>query len=147
MPLLRLAYSTQFLLAVIAIYVAWSEVGGQGHLDLMPWYLKLGLGVGGALAFVKATAAAVSREHAWNGRTLKWAGILLALLVACGVTTLYVHLYEEDQSDEEEPNVTSLTASPRMMERDVYPAIGVRGSGHVRVRADICRLDRARRRH
>jgi hypothetical protein len=42
MHTLRLAYATQFLIALIAVYVLWSQVGGQSHLDLMPWYLKLG---------------------------------------------------------------------------------------------------------
>ena len=59
MHTLRLAYATQFLIATIAIYVLWSQVGGQSHLDLMPWYVKLGLGTGAALAVVKATDAAV----------------------------------------------------------------------------------------
>ena len=75
MHTLRLAYATQFPIAVIAVYVLWSQVGGQSHLDLMPWYVKLGLGAGAAVAVVKATAAAVSKERAWNGRTLKWLGI------------------------------------------------------------------------
>ena len=34
---LRLAYATQFLIAVIAVFTLWSQVGGQSHLDLMPW--------------------------------------------------------------------------------------------------------------
>ena len=34
MPLLRLAYSALFLIAWIAVYVAWSQIGGQAHLDL-----------------------------------------------------------------------------------------------------------------
>ena len=59
MPILRLAYATQFLIAVIAVFTLWSEVGGQSHLDLMPWYLKLGLGAGAALAVVNATRRAV----------------------------------------------------------------------------------------
>jgi len=46
MPTLRLAYATQYLIAVIAVFVLWSQVGGQSHLDLMPWYVKLGLGAG-----------------------------------------------------------------------------------------------------
>ena len=29
MPILRLAYATQFLIALIAVFVLWSEVGGQ----------------------------------------------------------------------------------------------------------------------
>jgi hypothetical protein len=99
MHLLRLAYSTLFLIALMAIFLTWSAVGGQGHLDLIPWYFKLVLGVGAAFAAVKATAAAVSRENAWNAATVKWFGILLALLVACGLATYYVHVYGE--SDEE----------------------------------------------
>ena len=35
--------STQFLMALIAIFMLWSQVGGQSHLDLVPWPLKLGL--------------------------------------------------------------------------------------------------------
>ena len=66
MPILRLAYTTQFLIALIAVFFLWSEIGGQGHLDLMPWYLKLGLGTGVAYAAVKATAAAVAQERDGN---------------------------------------------------------------------------------
>jgi hypothetical protein len=36
MPILRLAYTTLYLIAIIAVFVVWSQVGGQGHLDLMP---------------------------------------------------------------------------------------------------------------
>ncbi|MGO9262705.1 MAG: hypothetical protein ACLQU1_41460 [Bryobacteraceae bacterium] len=104
MPILRLAYATQFLIAVIAVFVLWSEVGGQTHLDLMPWYLKLGLGGGAAFAAVKATAAAVGGQTAWNGGTLKWLGILLVLLIGCGLTSYFVHLYGE--SDEEDQDQT-----------------------------------------
>src|SRR5579863_3612485 len=103
MPILRLAYTTQFLIALIAIFLVWSQVGGQGHLDLMPWYLKLVLSAATAFAIVKATMAAVSRDAAWNGGTLKWFGIMLALLILCGLTTYYYHLYgetDEDQQDE-----------------------------------------------
>src|SRR5437762_12595190 len=98
MPILRLAYATQLLIAVIAVFLLWSQVGGQSHLDLMPWYLKLGLGGGAAFAVVKATKAAVEGAAAWNGATLKWFGILLALLVGCGLATYYYHVYGE--SDE-----------------------------------------------
>ena len=103
MPILRLAYATQFLIALIAVFILWSQVGGQSHLDLMPWYLKLGLGAGAAFAVVKATAAAVAGSHAWNAGTLKWFGILLLLLTGCGLASYYCHMYletdEEDQPD------------------------------------------------
>ena len=100
---LRLAYATEYLIALIAVFVLWSQVGGQSHLDVMPWYVKLVLGAGAALAVVKATSAAVSQEHAWNGRTLKWLGVLLLLLVGCGLASYYCHLYLEDD-DQDQPD-------------------------------------------
>jgi hypothetical protein len=100
MHTLRLAYATEFLIAVIAVYVLWSQVGGQSHLDLMPWYFKLGLGAGAALAAVKATEAAVSEERTWNSRTLKWFGITLLMLVGCGLASYYAHIYLEDNTDD-----------------------------------------------
>jgi len=110
MPILRLAYATQFLIALIAVFVLWSQVGGQSHLDLMPWYLKLGLGAGAAFAAVKASAAAVSHAHAWNGATLKWFGITLALLIGCGLASYYYHVYgETDEDDEQDTQTSSLT--------------------------------------
>jgi hypothetical protein len=114
MPLLRLAYSTQFLIALIAVFVLWSQVGGQSHLELMPWYLKLGLGAGAAFATVKATAAAVAqKDRPWSGPTLKWVGIVLALLVGCGMASYYYHLYgETDESDEGGSQTSSLLRTP-----------------------------------
>jgi hypothetical protein len=124
MPILRLAYSTLFLIALLAIFVVWSEVGGQSHLDLMPWYLKLGLGAGAAFACVKATAAAVSGTNAWNGGTLRWFGILLALLLGCGLATYYVHVYAETDEDDEEDSVTSQLIVSKDLARSVLtPAI------------------------
>ena len=111
MPILRLAYSTQFLIALIAIFVLWAQVGGQGHLDLMPWYLKLGLGAGAAFAAVKATAAAVAQDHAWNGSTLKWFGIMLALLLGCGLAAYYYHVYGESDEEDEQDSQTSTLRS------------------------------------
>jgi hypothetical protein len=108
MHTVRLAYATQFLIALIAVYVLWSQVGGQSHLDLMPWYLKLGLGAGAALAVVMATASAVSQERAWNGRTLKWFGILLVLLLGCGLASYYCHLYLEDDGDDQSGDNTAV---------------------------------------
>jgi hypothetical protein len=108
MPTLRLAYATQFLIALIAVFTLWSQVGGQTHLDLMPWYLKLGLGAGAAFAVVKATAAAVAGSHSWNAGTLKWFGILLLLLTVCGLASYYCHLYlETDETDEPDDNAVS----------------------------------------
>ena len=72
MPILRLAYTTQFLIALIAVFVLWSQVGGQGHLDLMPWSVKLGLGLAAAYGVVRATAASVAGDARveWTGGAL-----------------------------------------------------------------------------
>ena len=110
MPLLRLAYATQFLVALMAVFVLWSQVGGQGHLDLIPWHIKLLLGSGAAFCVVKATLAAVTGERAWNGRTLRWVGILLVVLTGCGLASYYVHLYDEDDEDQQDESATSLVA-------------------------------------
>src|ERR1039457_7340586 len=113
MPILRLAYATQFLIALIAVFILWSQVGGQSHLDLMPWYLKLGLGVGAAFAVVKATAAAVAGSHSWNAGTLKWFGILLLLLTGCGLASYYCHMYlETDEQDQPDNNAVSEAHRP-----------------------------------
>jgi hypothetical protein len=69
----------------------------------MPWYFKLAFGAGAAFAMVKATAAAVSHEHPWNGQTLKWLGIMVALLVGCGLASYYCHMYlESDEGDDQQ---------------------------------------------
>jgi len=107
MPLLRLAYSTQFLIAIIAVFVLWAQVGGQGHLDLVPWYLKLALGGGAAFAIVRATAAAVAHDKTWNGATLRWLGILTALLIGCALASYFQHLYGENEEQDQEETQTS----------------------------------------
>lgn len=109
-PLLRLALTIEFMVAVVAIFETWSMAGGQGHLDLMPWYAKLGFVLGLALVSVLATASAIAHEHAWNAKTI--ACLILALTIAAGMgaTTYYYHLHEnDDQAQGDEDN--SLTFS------------------------------------
>ena len=107
MPILRLAYASQFLIALIAVFTLWSEVGGQSHLDLMPWYLKLGLGAGAALAVVNATKAAVEGARGWNAGSLKWFGIAIALLIGCGLASYYFHVYGESDEEQQDDTITS----------------------------------------
>ena len=80
LPMLRIAYVCEFLLALLAITVVWGQVGGQDHLDLMPWYDKLVLTFALALVTVLGTVAAVSRERAWNGVAI--ACLAIAILIA-----------------------------------------------------------------
>ena len=100
---LRLIYAAEFLLALIAVFTVWSQVGGQTHLDLMAWYFKLFFGLAMAYAIVRATAAAVAGERTWNSGTLRWTGMLIALAIAAGLVTYYYHLYEPSDEEESEP--------------------------------------------
>lgn len=105
--LLRLAYMSEFLLALLSILELWSQVGGQGHLDLMPWYTKFLFTVGLALVTVAGTASAVAHERAWNAKTM--ACLLLALMLALGMAgvTYYYHLHENDDNDAGDGNDVS----------------------------------------
>ena len=106
MPLLRLAYVALFLIALIAVFVAWDEVGGQSHLDALPWSVKLSLGAGAAFAAAKATSEAVAHDRAWNAATVKWCAILLFLLIGCGMASRYSHIYLEDDEPTDEESAT-----------------------------------------
>jgi hypothetical protein len=102
-PIRRYAVMMEFLLAAIAAQVIWAEVGGAGHLDLIPWYLKLGLILALAWTTARATVAAVEGERCWNLRVAKWS--LAAVLVMGGMAgaTYYAHLHEEDDSGGGDP--------------------------------------------
>lgn len=106
--LLRIAYGIEFLLALIAVFPFWAQVGGQAHLDLMPWYWKAALSTGFAVACVKTTAAAVESEQAWNARTWKYMLLVLAFVIAGGFLTYYYHLSEP--ADEQEEDGTTVNS-------------------------------------
>jgi amino acid permease len=96
----RLAYVCEFFLVLLAITVVWDQVGGQGHLDLLPWYAKLILIVGFALVTVLGTAAAVSHERVWNGPAIAYLVLAILLLFAMGGVTYYYHLHEDDEDSD-----------------------------------------------
>jgi len=68
---------------------------------------------------VKATAAAVGHGHAWNGSSLKWLGITLALLAGCGLASYYYHVYGETDEDDEQDTQTSALWHGRSQFRQV----------------------------
>ena len=113
MPLLRLAYSTLFLIALMAVFVLWSQVGGQSHLDLIPWPIKLVLGVAAAYGVTRAVAASVSGDRAWNGHMVRWLGLTLAVLAACGYASYYAHMNLEESDDSDQPQDTTVSRSGR----------------------------------
>jgi len=119
----RLAYMSEFLLALLTILELWSQVGGQGHLDLMPWYTKFFFTVGLALVTVAGTVSAVAHERAWNAKTL--ACLVLALMLAGGMAsvTYYYHLHENDDPDSTDQGVSRSTL---IVPPGLLPAAGPR---------------------
>lgn len=97
---LRLVYSFEFLLALLVVLTLWSEVGGQSHLDMMPWYTKLLCILGASWCTVRLTAAIAESPKVWNRRTATWLFGLLLVAFAMGAITYYYHLHEESDTDD-----------------------------------------------
>ena len=109
---LRMALTIEFLLALMTVYTLWSEIGGQGHLDLLPWYTKLVCGAGLSWAVVRFTAGIVESGPVWNGRSRRWFVIILLFIAAMGGIVYYYHLHEvPDESDSEDASATSVQLS------------------------------------
>jgi hypothetical protein len=117
--LLRLGYVCEFLLAIIAIFTAWSEVGGQAALDLMHWGWKLGFGLALSLTIVALTASLVADDAWLTLRTARWLAAILALLVAMGTVTYY-YSQEEDNGDSDDSSTISFLESPICLQ---YPKV------------------------
>jgi hypothetical protein len=111
------------MIAVMAVLTLWSQIGGQGHLDLMPWYLKLGLTMAMALITVMGTMAAISHPDPWNAKAIAF--VILGLLIACGMAaaSYYYHVHE---NDEDEGDDTTNTA---MLDHANGTAYAAEGSG------------------
>ncbi len=103
--LLRVVYAIEFLVALVAVLSVWREVGGQYHLDLMPWYLKLILTLGIAASIVQATAAHIAENRR---RFLLWGCALMISILASGLVTFYYHLNEPPDDDQEAAPLSAL---------------------------------------
>lgn len=90
----------EFLVAIIAVYTLWSQVGGQYDLDLMFWPWKLGLGVGAAALVVALTCD--------PRRAILYASLLILVAITAGVVTYYYHLNEPPDDDDEPQTTTRL---------------------------------------
>jgi hypothetical protein len=109
---LRLAYSIEFLIAMLAVFTLWSEVGGQGHLDLMPWYAKLVCGVAMSWCCIRFTAGLVEEHQAWNSRSARWFMGLIGITIVMAGLTYYYHLQEApEQPDNDDNTATSVKVS------------------------------------
>jgi hypothetical protein len=104
---LRILFLSEFLVAVIAIFTAWSEIGGQAVLDVMPWGWKGSLAFGLAAALVAYSVALMSADSVWNVRTAKWLALILVLVGAMGVVTFYYALQAPNEPPEEQDNSAS----------------------------------------
>ena len=111
--LLRVAYVFEFLVALVAIFSAWSEVGGQAALDLMYWGWKFALGLGLAFAIVAYTAALVSEDSVWSLRSVRWLAAILLLTVTIGAVTYFYAMQVDTGGDSEESGTMSLLHWPQ----------------------------------
>jgi Ni/Fe-hydrogenase subunit HybB-like protein len=93
--ILRLAFTIEFLVALVAIPETWN-IGGQGHFEYMPWFAKVGFVLGLALVTVMGTAASMAHERAWNAKTMACLLLAAMLVTGMGVTSYYYHLHEND---------------------------------------------------
>jgi hypothetical protein len=99
------------LLALITVYTLWGQVGGQSHLDLVPWSVKLALGVAASFGIARAAHAAASNEQGWNGATVKWAAIAVVALFLCGMASVYAHNNLEDSGDESDEGDAAISSA------------------------------------
>jgi hypothetical protein len=115
-PWIRLAYAIEFLLALIAIVIVWTQVGGQGHMDLLPWYTKLSCILAEAWCCVRFTAGLLEQPQTWNRRTIGWfTGIILVGITMAGIT-FYYHLHEvPDETDSDDTTSASVIANPSVI--------------------------------
>lgn len=105
--LLRLAYAFEFLVALVAIFTAWSEIGGQAALDLMYWAWKLCFSLGLAGAIVAYTAALVSEESPWTLRSARWLTAIVVIVAAMAFVTYYYSLQEDINGSDENGNISA----------------------------------------
>lgn len=106
---LRLAYVVEFLVALVAIFTAWSEIGGQSALDLMHWGWKLGFGLLLSGAIVAYTSSVVSADSWWTVQSARWlSAIVLLTLAMAAVTYFYALQVDTGESDETSTAALSL---------------------------------------
>jgi uncharacterized membrane protein (UPF0136 family) len=108
--LLRLVYVFEFLIAQVAIFTAWSEIGGQAALDLMHWGWKLGLSLALAAAIVAYTAAIIAQDSIWTLRSARWLSAIILLTLGMAAVTYYYAL-QVDTGESDETGTISMVNS------------------------------------
>jgi hypothetical protein len=110
--LLRLVYAFEFLIALVAIFTVWSEVGGQAALDLMHWAWKLGLSLALALSFVLYTVAVVSDDSLWTIRSARWLALIIVIVLGMGAVTYYYAMEAETGESDESGTISRVHLPP-----------------------------------
>ena len=106
----RFAYAAEFLVALLVVFDVWSQVGGQGHLDLIAWHLKFACAFAMSCCVVGFTAGIAEQDKIWNRRTRVWFLGMLLLAMVMGGITYYYHLHEvPDETDSEDSTATSVS--------------------------------------
>jgi len=116
--LLHILYAIEFLIALIAVFTVWSQVGGQGHLDYMAWYWKAAIGIPAAFSAVKLTILLASDHPQRKRRILAWTALLIFLALSAGGLTYYYHLNEPLDEDNQDSGVSTRTALPGSADHD-----------------------------
>lgn len=109
--LLRIVYAFEFLVAMQSIFTAWSEIGGQGALDLMNWAWKLAFSILLAAAVVAFTASVVASEALWTLQTARWLTAIVLIIVGMGIVT-YFYTMQLDAGESDETGTVSLARTP-----------------------------------
>jgi hypothetical protein len=103
---LRLVYAFEFLIAMMAIFTSWSEIGGQSALDLMNWGWKFGFSFLLASSIVAFTASIVASQSFWTLRSARWLSAIVLIIVGMGVVTYFYSLQEDAGSTDETGTVS-----------------------------------------
>jgi len=111
--LIRLAYAIEFLIAMMATFTAWSEIGGQDALDLMPWEWKFGFSIGLCAAIVAYTSAIVANDRFWTLRSARWMTMIVLIICGMAAVTYYYALQVGANETDEPSNLSSLVHAPR----------------------------------
>lgn len=114
---LRLAYSFEYLIALLVSVELWTEIGGQGHMDLIAWYIKLPCILVQAWCVVRFTAGMVESPKVWTLRTRWWFTGLILTATLMAAITFYYHLHEvTDETDSDEVSApTVMNLSPQKL--------------------------------
>lgn len=104
---LRIAYFIEFLMALVAFFEGWSQVGGQGSIDNMPWWLKLLFALSFAFVTVRVTMAAVANDPSPSVPLLRWAMAMLLLLLLLAYTTSSFQPADQTSDESDDPVTTS----------------------------------------